>query len=365
MFDQSIIDFLVPPGNGVHTIHTAKERREGLHQSYYSTKEQDNVINQWKKSLDQIEQSQIIILGIPSDCGGGILRGANWGPLAIRSHMLNLLSAKDILDLGDIRVVPHLLSEDLLSDHARKKIQKFLYSDADTKRPVSPLGISYEVSKYIMQTFPEKSMVFLGGDHSISHPTVKAWLESRKKKCAILHFDAHTDLLESRMGVDYCFGTWASHIINLMPDPSLFLQLGIRSSGKNKAHWEQNFGITQIWANEFAKKDPISLTRPFFEHLKQKQVEEIYISFDIDCLDVQWASATGTPEPNGLAPHHVIPIIETFARDFQLSGFDLVEVAPNLNHQDQFENLSLEPRTTLDSASIVIEKAIEMMRERH
>jgi agmatinase len=57
-------------------------------------------------------------------------------------------------------------------------------------------------------------------------------------------------------------------------------------------------------------------------------VEEIYISFDIDALDMQYAAATGTPEKSGLLPTDCAAIIMGLASQFQITGADLMEVAP-------------------------------------
>ena len=57
-------------------------------------------------------------------------------------------------------------------------------------------------------------------------------------------------------------------------------------------------------------------------------IEELYISFDIDALDIKFASATGTPEPEGLLPTDCAAIISMLAQDFKITGADMMEVAP-------------------------------------
>ena len=32
-----------------------------------------------------------------------------------------------------------------------------------------------------------------------------------------VHFDAHTDLLVERLGIDLCFGSWCTHILEFLP----------------------------------------------------------------------------------------------------------------------------------------------------
>jgi len=54
----------------------------------------------------------------------------------------------------------------------------------------------------------------------------------------------------------------------------------------------------------------------------------VYVSFDIDALDVQFASATGTPEENGLTPQHALDILSAIADEFPITGADMMEIAP-------------------------------------
>ena len=106
------------------TVNTAKERKEALHQSIYGQTE--NIDALWRDSLQNIEQSEYnaVTLGISSDCGGGILRGANWGPLFLRSTLMEQQPSAKTFDLGDVRVIPHLLHDKYLNDGTISNCQK-------------------------------------------------------------------------------------------------------------------------------------------------------------------------------------------------------------------------------------------------
>ena len=52
------------------------------------------------------------------------------------------------------------------------------------------------------------------------------------------------------------------------------------------------------------------------------------MSFDIDALDEEFASATGTPEGNGLTPQHALDILVALADEFPITGADMMEIAP-------------------------------------
>ena len=103
----------------------------------------------WEKSLNNISTEIPLILGIPSDNGGGIQRGANWGPLALREEILTEINS--FQDLGDVRVIPHLLHDKYLNEKTIKICRQALYG-RNLKLPVSPLSIAEEALTQIYQT---------------------------------------------------------------------------------------------------------------------------------------------------------------------------------------------------------------------
>lgn len=318
---------LTLPGNGVHTVHTARERKELLREKIYGTKDESRARKSWEKSLDDLSPEKPMVLGIPSDNGGGIQRGANWGPLAIRGE---LLPEKDqFTDLGDVRVIPHLLHDKYLNEKTIRDCRKALYGKT-LKLPVSPLSIAEEAVKEIYKRIPTARILGLGGDHSTSYPLVKEWLQSRKdlKKAGVLHFDAHTDLLDTRLGIDLCFGTWTYQILDDLHSRDHVLQIGIRSSGKNKAHWKKTLGVEQIWSQDVKKLGPHKTLQKIIRYFKKLGVEELYVSFDIDALDEKYAAATGTPERGGLLPTDCAVILRLLKEEFMITGADLMELAP-------------------------------------
>ncbi len=321
---------LCPPGNGVYTVNTAKERKEQLHQTIFG---QTNGINElWLKSLENLPQSsKAVILGVASDCGGGILRGANWGPLFLRSTLLKKYPQLSNFDLGDIRVIPHLLHDKYLNEATIKSCRKALYHDKNSPLTVSPLSITEDVLHDFYATFPDKGIFAIGGDHSISYPLTKTYLQAKKaqgKRAAIIHFDAHTDLLTERLGIDLCFGSWCTHILDDLHENHHLIQIGIRSTGKSKAHWEDTFGVKQHWAHEVRELGAQVIVARILAQLKDENIDELYVSFDIDAIDDSYAAATGTPEPDGLFPDDAMEILTTLAKYYPITGADMMEIAP-------------------------------------
>lgn len=321
--------WLTPPGDGVHAVRAGKGRSAGLQKNLYGSQDPRGA---WLASLLGMAKDPVCLLGVPSDNGGGIQRGANWGPLYVREAALRD-GPIDVVDLGDVRVIPHFLHDKYLNQETLRASRQALYGQADSSWPVSPLSIAEAALDALYLDFPAARVLGIGGDHSVSLPLVRAWARSphrRGKKLALLHFDAHTDLLDHRLGVDFCFGTWAYHVREFFPSPDLMVQVGIRSTGGTRGHWE-GLGLTQIWAKEAHELGTSGTITRILNHFRAAGAEEIYISFDIDALDTRWASATGTPEEDGLDPAMCAQILRAVSQAFPVTGVDLMEVAPFVN----------------------------------
>ena len=352
-------ELLCAPGNGVFTVNTAKERKEFLHGILY--KGSDDINASWLDSLDSsLNTEKTFVLGVCSDTGGGIQRGANWGPLFLRNTLLKEHEDLSYAELGDIRVIPHLLHDKYLNEETKTSCRNALYGQ-ESQLPVSPLSLTEEICDHFYESFPEKRIFAIGGDHSVSYPLVKSYLKAKKKqgiKAAIIHFDAHTDLLTERLGIDICFGSWCTHILEYLDSPEYLLQFGIRSSGKERSHWESTFGVQQFWSSEITEKGPEQIAQGVISFLKKEGIEELYVSFDIDALDEKYASATGTPEPNGMSPDEAITIIKKLSNEFPITGADMVEIAP-LVCKDDVDHP--EPHTTLTFGAAISAKLLEAL----
>ena len=329
-FESKLTQCLCPPGNGVFTVNTAKERKEQLHNAIFG--QTNNIDNLWKDYLKELPSaSKAVVLGVASDCGGGILRGANWGPLFLRSTLLEQYPELTAFDLGDVRVIPHLLADKYLNDATLANCRRALYQDEESEYCVSPLSITEDVLHDFYAQFPDKGVFGIGGDHSVSYPLTKAYLQAKKKqgkRAAIIHFDAHTDLLVERLGIDLCFGSWCTHILDDLHERHHLIQLGIRSSGKPKSHWEGTFGVRQHWANEIKAQGIAKTIENVLAQLADENIDELYVSFDIDAIDDSFASATGTPEPDGLMPNDTMEILKALAAKYPITGADMMEIAP-------------------------------------
>jgi agmatinase len=236
---------------------------------------------------------------------------------------------KEVLDLGDVVTIPQLLDDSMLQQSQIEACQKALYPNGFEKGfPVSPLSVLKGAVSAIYELNPRAKIALIGGDHSVSWPPVDV-LASHHSRLAILHFDAHTDMLAHRFGIENCFATWAYQACKRIP-PNHLVQVGIRTSSHPKQHWTSEYPIRQYWAEEIQTREK-EVTAEITAYFESLGALGVYISNDIDGTDAALAPATGTPEKNGLAPEFVQALIRSVASVTPVLGGDIVEVAPILS----------------------------------
>jgi agmatinase len=330
---------LRPAGGGVHLVSSGREEQLAAQRRLYGATTDAEVDRIFRERIARVASARAVLLGVPSDVGAGYLRGANQGPLAIRERLLEddpawleRAGTDGLLDLGDVFVVPQLLHDEMLSPAQLAASRRALYpgvppSEAE-RLPVSPLSMAERVLDLVLSLNPSAAPVLLGGDHSTAWPAVVA-LHRARPGFAVVQIDAHTDLLEERLGVRYCFGTWSFHANELLGRGGRLVQVGIRASRRDRGHWESTLGVRQLWAAD-VRSDPRRALTEIVEAVRASGARGVYLSNDIDGTDSAWADATGTPEPGGLEPGFVEELVRTLSREFGLVGGDVMEVAPPL-----------------------------------
>jgi len=160
----------------------------------------------------------------------------------------------------------------------------------------------------------------LGGEHSITPGCIKPFAKKYKNIC-ILHFDAHADLRNSYNNEKY---SHASAIRRCLDNKNISLiSFGIRNISKEEIPYlkKNSKRINIFWAKDKKKWD----LKRFKNLIKKKNV---YLTFDVDGLDSSLMPATGTPEPGGLFWDETLEIIKIAAKNSNLVGADINELAP-------------------------------------
>jgi agmatinase len=335
---------LRPAGGGVPLVSAGLEDQRALERRLAGVHTDAEVLGRWREDLARAGKARAGRLGRPSDVGAGHRRGASFGPSAVRERLVRddpsfvaRARAAGLVDLGDVVTVPQLLHDDMLSEEQKERTRSALYPGLGRAErallPVSPLSLAERVTSLVVAANPDAAFVAIGGDHSAALPVVRA-LATARSGLGIVQLDAHTDLLEERFGVRYCFGTWSYHANDALGRSGRLVQVGLRVSRHDRGHWESTLGVRQLWASE-VRADPDAALDRILALLGEARVERVYLSNDIDGTDPAFAPATGTPEEGGLDPSFVVALIRRLARELSFAGGDIMEVAPGLGGADE------------------------------
>ncbi len=165
-----------------------------------------------------------------------------------------------------------------------------------------------------------KFPLVLGGEHSLTAGAIRPFVKKYGKIC-LLHFDAHADLRNSYNGNKF---SHASAIRRCLDNSSVSLiSFGIRNISLNEVPFlkKNKKRIKIYWAKDKSKWN----LHEFKKSIKNKKV---YLTFDVDGLDLSIMPATGTPEPGGLFWEETIKIIKTAAQSSDIVGADVNELSP-------------------------------------
>jgi agmatinase len=185
-------------------------------------------------------------------------------------------------------------------------------------------------------------MIWLGGDHSITLPLLRAYHAHHKQPLALVHFDAHCDTWCDHFGEPSGHGTWTYEAIEEgLVDPTHTVQIGIRSAASKTAReYVTNKGGHIFTARELRGRESAAQLSEVIETVRNRtRGLPTYLTIDIDCLDPAFAPGTGTPEPGGMTSNQVLTLLEAWG-EVNFVGMDLCEVSPPYDHAELTSNVA-------------------------
>jgi agmatinase len=199
----------------------------------------------------------------------------------------------------------------------------------------SPLPeVRQQIQKQAAALMAQHHCVFLGGDHSVTLPLLRA-AHALHGPLALVHFDAHCDTWPDHFGEPSGHGTWTYEALTEgLVSAQHTVQIGLRSSGERAAReYVQDQGGLIFTARSLRGLDGAAL-HPVVAQIRQRiGGRPCYLTLDIDCLDPAFAPGTGTPEPGGMSSSQVLTLLEELA-PLNMVGMDCVEVAPAYDHAE-------------------------------
>jgi formiminoglutamase len=281
------------------------------------------------RMLEDPLSSAVNILGVPFD--GAVLgrKGAAEGPAAIRKWLrgfsnfdrelgVDILKAR-VADLGDVEVGS---------------------GDVETVHRL--------VRSEVKSCLSEGSLlVVLGGDNSLSLPSITAAGEVLGK-VGLVVFDSHFDLrgpIDGRptSGSSYGMALRKSKGV----EGSRFAEIGLHGFLNSKAYAREaeRLGAAIFTAKQVREEGALAVVKRAYR-IASRGTDAVYVSVDLDCLDVSYVSGVSAPSVGGIGAPDLMEMLRFLAAEKKVACADIVELAPAL---DPTEKSALVAATALVS----------------
>jgi agmatinase len=257
----------------------------------------------------ELEGFDVAIVGAPMDDLVSDRPGARLAPRAIRGassppgpHLevkVDAFSELRVVDFGDAPVIP---------------------ADATVSHAAIEATVGQVLAAKVLP-------VVLGGDHSITEPSVRA-VAAVHGPVGMVHFDTHTDTGTEVFGVERSHGTFIRRLIDGgQLDGARYAQIGLRGywPGEAEFAWQAEHGVTSFFMHDVRDLGIREVVRRAIEAVG---VGPVYLTVDVDVLDPAFIPGTGTPEPGGMTAVDLLLAVRTVAAEVDLVGADVVEVIP-------------------------------------
>jgi agmatinase len=258
---------------------------------------------------EHLEGADLAVIGVPFDGGATYRVGSRFGPSGIRSESMLLrpyhpelgvdVHTLSMVDGGDLPITPGYFE----ASHAQ-----------------ITAGARAWLSAGVIP-------IFLGGDHSISWPLLRAVAE-RHGPVALVHFDAHADLWPGYFGGRDTHGTpFRRAVEEGLIDVARSVQIGLRGPVYDAADVaiSAELGLLAISADRLHREGVAATLAQI--RARAGGTGPRYLTFDVDFLDPVFAPGTGTPEVGGATSVQALQLLRGLA-GLDFVAFDVVEVAP-------------------------------------
>jgi len=261
-------------------------------------------------NTDNFDEADIVIIGVPDESQSHALRkGTSEAPDWIRriSNLRDTYTRKGKKSLG----LPY-------SGFKHK-----VYDYGNITR--DQIGEVYD--KILSKS---KIPLLIGGDHSISTQIIKS-ISKRKEPLSLVYFDAHPDFVSST--TDY----YGSVFHDVLPhiDIKSSLQIGVRTPEQEELDNLKKYDLKVITPFEIVVKGIEHVTKSILDTIGKN----VYVSFDMDCIDPAFAPGVSVPVPLGLTNIEAVYLLKAITKKGIL-GMDIMEVCPSYDIKDRTSHLA-------------------------
>lgn len=288
-----------------------------VHQSE-ATDPNDIKASEWIRPWDGKEQADAGVIGMPLSRSSISASAASESPWAIRQswksfsaydvdHDVDLTKLK-VRDFGDIRM--HVTDIPRCHRHIEEG-----------------MGEVYQETAKHATFLP----VMIGGDHSVTCPSVKAFVKAHPgKKVGLFQFDTHFDVRSLQSGGP----SNGTPIRGLLESGTLhgehIVQVGIHGFANSRVYrqYADDHEIVFYTMHQIRKEGFDAVFHESFGELSRK-VDIIYVTVDLDVLDLSCFPGSPGASPGGLYARELFEALYCLGQQEQVRALDLVCLDPN------------------------------------
>lgn len=163
---------------------------------------------------------------------------------------------------------------------------------------------------------------FIGGDHSISYPIVKAFNKTQANPLLIV-FDAHADCMETDK--EPANEEWLRKLVDEGFSGSRIILISTRNLSKEEIEFIKKNNI--LWIKMEVLNELEEICDMIMERARKSS--GFYMSLDIDCVDPAFAPGTASLSPGGMSSRDLIYFIKRLSLLENFRGADITEINPD------------------------------------
>lgn len=257
------------------------------------------------------DDSDIVIVGIPDETGShAIFSGSSAAPDHIRK----------ISNSNDIYVEKKLLC---LAQPTRGIGVARVHDYGNIKKR----QIETTMAKILAA---KKLPISIGGDHSNTTHIIKS-MAKKHGKISLVYFDAHPDFVSHTRNY---YGSVITDCLNYI-DIKSSIQVGIRSPEQEELDNIKKHKLRAITPFDIIESGIKAAAKTILDTVK----ENVYVSFDMDCLDPSFAPGVSVPVPLGIQSTDAMYCVKKLAQR-GIIGLDIMEVCPSHDFNDVTSHLA-------------------------
>lgn len=280
----------------------------------------------------------ISIIGMPLFYGCD-RPGVEKGPKELRkNNLIDIFEENHIVyDLGDVEVEQVNANDKFLSNPKLKYLNQVVEANN---------GLAAKV----LSAFENNTLPFIvGGDHSLALGSIAGASKYLGNDLAVIWIDAHGDInthetspsgnihgmpLAASMGIGYEKLTSIFFDSFKIKPENVFI-LACRDLDKGELELIDKLNMN-VWTNDdINTKGTDAVTRELLSLITEKNIKNIHLSYDIDCLDPEYVPGTGTPVNDGLSFEQSKDLLEAVFSTSLVKSMDFVEYNPDLDKNNK------------------------------